>query len=289
MPHILGFVVVVVVSQDLLADWGLGPASMRAIEDACSGVRAIAPMLDAILSTTKDREECLLRARANELAAQVALSEAEALAAATAVYDASPLIKLAEWEGSTKSGGTWPPKLVVAPRLIRKCVLDVMPPDEKKVLAASWCTSKLYFNNEAKRKGPAAARFLHVGSAKDVLKEAETIFGRDALMNKSNLNKLVLKCVGFAPPKRGQPKYVPDAVTTAVLDYCRMLTAHRIPVFKSMVLGTFRRLVDGTPMCEKFKVDGDAGGGVAGGVGGSSRSWDMNALENWYTKRFLGD
>jgi hypothetical protein len=35
------------VSQDLLADWGLGPASMRAIEDACSGVRVIAPMLDA--------------------------------------------------------------------------------------------------------------------------------------------------------------------------------------------------------------------------------------------------
>ena len=103
-------------------------------------------------------------------------------------------------------------------------------------------------------------------------------------------NKLVLKCVDFAPPKRGQPMYVPDAVTTAVLDYCRMLTAHRIPVFKSTVLGTFRRLVDGTPMCEKFKVDGDAGGGgVAGGVGGSSRSWDMNALENWYTKRFLDD
>jgi hypothetical protein len=263
---------------------------MHAIETNRSEVVASAEALQAILSTTKDREECLLRARANELAAQVALSEAEALAAATAVYDASPLIKLAEWEGSTKSGGTWPPKLVVAPRLIRKCVLDVMPPDEKKVLAASWCTSKLYSNNEAKRKGPAAARFLHVGSAKDVLKEAETIFGRDALMNKSNLNKLVLKCVGFAPPKRGQPKYVPGAVTTAVLDYCHMLTAHRIPVFKSTVLSTFRRLVDGTPMGEKFKVDGDAGGGgVAGGVGGSSRSWDMNALENWYTKRFLGD
>jgi hypothetical protein len=49
------FVVVVVVSQDLLADWGLGPASMRAIEDARSGVRAIAPMLVSILSTTKDR------------------------------------------------------------------------------------------------------------------------------------------------------------------------------------------------------------------------------------------
>ena len=87
-----------------------------------------------------------------------------------------------------------------------------------------------------------------------------------------------------------QTRAVPDAVTTAVLDYCRMLTAHRIPVFKSTVLGTFRRLVDGTPMGEKFKVDGDAGGGgVAGGVGGSSRSWDMNELENWYTKRFLGD
>ena len=79
-------------------------------------------------------------------------------------------------------------------------------------------------------------------------------------------------------------------MTTAVLDYCRMLTAQRIPVFKSTVLGTFRRLVDGTPMGEKFKVDGDAGGGgVAGGVGGRSRSWDMNALENWYTKRFLDD
>ena len=90
-------------------------------------------------------------------------------------------------------------------------------------------------------------------------------------------------------PKRGQPN-VPNAVTTAVLDYCRMLTAQRIPVFKSTLLGTFRRLVDGTPMGEKFKVDGDAGGGgVAGGVGGRSRSWDMNALENWYTKRFLDD
>jgi hypothetical protein len=44
---------------------------------------------------------------------------------------------------------------------------------------------------------------------------------------------------------------VPDAVTTAVLDYCRMLTAHRIPVFKFTMLGTFRRLVDGTPMVEK--------------------------------------
>ena len=100
----------------------------------------------------------------------------------------------------------------------------------------------------------------------------------------------IISNVGFAPPKRGQPKYVPNAVTTAVLDYCRMLTAQRIPVFKSTVLGTFRRLVDGTPMGEKFKVDGDAGGGgVAGGVGGRSRSWDMNALENWYTKRFLDD
>jgi hypothetical protein len=44
---------------------------------------------------------------------------------------------------------------------------------------------------------------------------------------------------------------VPDAVKTAVLDYCRMLTAHRIPVFKSTMLGTFRRLVDGTPKGEK--------------------------------------
>ena len=240
---------------------------MRAIERNRSEVVASAEALEAIRSTTEARQECLLRARANALAAQVALSEAEALAAATVVYDASPLITLAEWEGSTKSGGAWPPKPVVAPRLIRKCVLDVMPPDEKKVLAASWCTSKLYGNNEAKRKGPASTRNSHAGSAKDVLREAEKIFGRDALMDKANLNRLVLKCVGFAPPKPGAPKLVPDGVTTAVLGYFRMLTAHRIPVFKSTVLGTFRRLVDGTPMGEQFKVDCGVGGGGLGGVG----------------------
>ena len=305
MPHILGFVVVVVVSQDLLADWGLGPASMRAIEDACSGVRAIAPMLDAILSTTKDREECLLRARANSLAKQMELSEAEARDAATAIHDVSPLITIAEWEGSILPGGVWPPEKVQAPRLIRKAVLDVMPPDEKRVFAAIWCTSKLYGNEDAKKKGPAKLRNSHAGSAKQVLKEAEEIFGRDALMDKSALTRLMKKCVGFAPTKRGKPKHVPDAVTTAVLDYCRMLTAYGIPVFKSTVLGTFRRLVDGTPMGDKFKGDGSraggagtgggggadgggAGGGGAGGGGGDAL-WNENALENWYTRRFLGD
>ena len=53
----------------------------------------------------------------------------------------------------------------------------------------------------------------------------DTTYGRKNWSRKelepiSNIisNKLVLKCVDFAPPKRGQPMYVPDAVTTAVLD-----------------------------------------------------------------------
>jgi hypothetical protein len=155
-------------------------------------------------------------------------------------------------------------------------------------------------------------------------------------MDKSALTRLMKKCVGFAPTKRGKPKHVPDAVTTAVLDYCRMLAAYGIPVFKSTVLGTFWRLVDGTPLGDKFKGDGSraggagtgggggvgggggaggrlgvgactgggvgggAGGGVGGGVGGGAGGgvgggvggdalWNENALENWYTKRFLGD
>jgi len=53
--------------------------------------------------------KCLLRARANSLAAQMELSEAKARDAATAIHDASPPITIAESEGSTLPGGVWPP------------------------------------------------------------------------------------------------------------------------------------------------------------------------------------
>jgi hypothetical protein len=42
-----------------------------------------------------------------------------------------------------------------------------------------------------KKKGPAKLRNSHAGSAKQVLKEAEEIFGQDSLMDKSALTRLI--------------------------------------------------------------------------------------------------
>jgi len=129
-------------------------------------------------------------------------------------------------------------KKIQAPRLLRKAVLDVMPPDEKKVFAAIWCPSKLYGNEDAKKEGPRKAAQLARGQRQAGAQRSGRNLRAGLADGQVRSDPAHKKCVGLAPPKRGKPKHVPDAVTTAVLDCCRMLTAYGIPVFKSMVLGT---------------------------------------------------
>jgi hypothetical protein len=112
--------------------------------------------------------------------------------------------------------------------------------------------------------------------------KAIDIFGLDAVCSPRNLNKLIMnKSVGAPPVPRGAPKTVPDSITSAVLDYCRVLRAYLLPVFRSTVITAFKNLIRGCDLGLKFMKDHPDDDTVL--------IWDEAALDNWYKRRFLGD
>ena len=68
---------------------------------------------------------------------------------------------------------------------------------------------------------------------------------------------------------------MPDVITDKVVEYCEMLRAWKIPVFRSTVIGHFQMLIGDSSLGSKFKL--------------ASSSWDYTKLGYWYKRRFLGD
>jgi len=71
---------------------------------------------------------------------------------------------------------------------------------------------------------------------------------------------------------------VPDVITDKVVEYCEMLRAWKIPVFRSTVIGHFQMLLGDSPLGSELKL--------------ASGSWDYTKLGYWYKRhkrRFLSD
>ena len=68
---------------------------------------------------------------------------------------------------------------------------------------------------------------------------------------------------------------MPDVITDKVVEYCEMLRAWKIPVFRSTVIGHFQMLLGDSPLGSELKL--------------ASGSWDYTKLGYWYKRRFLSD
>ena len=193
-------------------------------------VESSATQKEAMLTTVDERRRILLEANAHDLAQDMALSEAAVTAAALEAYLASPDVILSEWSGErTKQGSAtdvWPPKKVDTPRTMKQSAIEALGKEERKKLAAAWCTSKLHAKNIV-GGGSGSAR----GSTNTICDEAIGIFGDDAVLSKPRLNKLVKFSVGSPPPKIGRSLLVPAHITTGIVDYHRVLAAYKVPSY----------------------------------------------------------
>lgn len=87
------------------------------------------------------------------------------------------------------------------------------------------------------------------------------------------------KHIGTAPTPAGRPKLVPDNVTVALVDLCKVLRSFQMPVFHTTVIAHFKRLTDGTELGRKFQKKSDDG----------MWDWHEGKLDNWYKRHFLGE
>lgn len=76
----------------------------------------------------------------------------------------------------------------------------------------------------------------------------------------------------------GRPKIVPDNVTVALVDLCKVLRSFQMPVFHTTVIAHFKRLTDGTELGRKFQKKS-----------GDGWDWHEGKLDNWFKRHFLGE
>ena len=73
----------------------------------------------------------------------------------------------------------------------------------------------------------------------------------------------------------GRPKIVPDNVTVALVDLCKVLRSFQMPVFHTTVIAHFKRLTDGTELGRKFQKKS-----------GDGWDWHEGKLDNWFKRHF---
>lgn len=290
--------------QEVCLDYGLDEASRVPVEELVRKVEASATLKEAILSTADARRTLLVEAKADQLVQEMARADALTKAAAEVENLASPNIIISEYYGFKTEGGAgdvWPPEKVATPLVMKQTAISALSVVERKALAAAFCTSRLHAHLATK-----VGSGKKLGSAKSIIAEAIKIFCDDGqnsdkvVMSKSTLNDTVKVRVGCPPLKVGRHELVPTEVTTGILDYMRMLAAHKVPCYHSTVIAAFLRVIDNTPLGLKFKMPAASDPAAASEAAGpqteaeaiasmDERDWDMVKVDNWYKNHFLGD
>ena len=110
-------------------------------------------------------------------------------------------------------------------------------------------------------------------TSRDVHAEAVALFGDGVVPWRSRIRELANEGnVGTPPKKRGQPKVVSDGLNSSLVKYVALLRRHKIPVYKHSAMLHLTTLVDGTPLADRLKKNGE---------------WEFKNLNNWHYRYFL--